>query len=257
MNSEAPKEVGDEAIDLLLAPGLDGTGKLFVWLTQALPSAHFTPRVLAYPDALRSMDDHTAHLREACQQERPFILLAESFSGPVTQELLRQTPLPHCRGLIFLASFATSPWPRMLRLVCHRAARPLLNMPPPPVWAIKAVMLGQNPQQPPQAIPLTRAINAQQPPETLLARLQILRDLHHPPAPLPANLPPTLIIQAKADRLVPAKATQHLRDLLPRARHTTLPGAHLLAQHSPQAVADTITRWWQDQETSLAQNKQS
>jgi alpha-beta hydrolase superfamily lysophospholipase len=106
----------------VLLPGLDGTGEQFAPLIDAL-GPDVPTVVVRYPDAPLDYEAHEQIAASALPRDRPYILLGESFSGPIAISLAAQFP----RGLlgcILCASFVKTPR-RILRL-----ALPLLGLMP-------------------------------------------------------------------------------------------------------------------------------
>ncbi|MFA5258386.1 MAG: hypothetical protein WC360_09565, partial [Opitutales bacterium] len=68
---------------LILLPGLDGTGRLFSDFVAALgPEADVV--VVSYPtDQCLSYHELVAFVRPFLPRDRPYVILAESFSGPI------------------------------------------------------------------------------------------------------------------------------------------------------------------------------
>lgn len=97
----------------ILLPGLDGSGRLFAPLIAAGPRA-LDPEPLSYPaDAPLGYDELVALVRPRLPRGR-FVLLAESFSGPIAVRLAAERP----RGLAALVLAAT---------FLHRPLNPLLH----------------------------------------------------------------------------------------------------------------------------------
>lgn len=68
---------------LVLLPGLDGTGALFGPLLSVLPE-DFIPVVVSYPtDKALYYEQLMPYIREVMPWGKPYVLLAESFSGPL------------------------------------------------------------------------------------------------------------------------------------------------------------------------------
>jgi pimeloyl-[acyl-carrier protein] methyl ester esterase len=110
------------SITLVLLPGLDGTGLLFQPLLAALP-ASIKPIVMAYPgDRHLSYEELLPIVLNALPRSGWFILLGESFSGPLAVMAAASRPAGLV-GLILCASFVTPPWPcvRPAISVCARA----------------------------------------------------------------------------------------------------------------------------------------
>src|SRR6266699_1972425 len=77
---------------LVLLPGLDGTGELFAPFVQS-PSNHFSCTVVSYPrDKLLNYQQLIPRIREAMPWNERFVLLAESFSGPLAFQFAAVQP---------------------------------------------------------------------------------------------------------------------------------------------------------------------
>ena len=93
-----------KTISLLLLPGLDGTGKLFDPLLRYLPD-WVTPVVLSYPvDKACGYDDLKAIVSDSLPEKTDFIILGESFSGPLAVMIGGEKP-DGLKGIILCASF--------------------------------------------------------------------------------------------------------------------------------------------------------
>jgi pimeloyl-[acyl-carrier protein] methyl ester esterase len=93
---------------LVLLPGLDGTGDLFAPFVAALGNSDVL--IVRYPTD-RAMD-YAEHEEFARAQLPPedFVLLAESFSGPIGISIAAAPP-PGLKGLVLCATFASNPHP--------------------------------------------------------------------------------------------------------------------------------------------------
>jgi len=104
------------SISLILLPGLDGTGLLFEPLLAALPPT-IKPIVVRYPgDRELSYAELIPFVMEALPDSGPFVLLGESFSGPLAVMVASARPRGLV-GLILCATFVTSPWPILRPLI--------------------------------------------------------------------------------------------------------------------------------------------
>ena len=84
---------------LVVLPGLDGTGLLTTPLLDALTARGVPAQVLRYPQE-GPQDYATLAARVRLQlPETPFVLLGESFAGPLAVLLAAQTP-PALRGVV-------------------------------------------------------------------------------------------------------------------------------------------------------------
>jgi pimeloyl-[acyl-carrier protein] methyl ester esterase len=77
---------------LLLLPGIDGTGKFLGVFAQALrPSVE--PMIVSYPsDRALGYDELEALVLAALPSDRGYILLGESFSGPLAVRIAARSP---------------------------------------------------------------------------------------------------------------------------------------------------------------------
>lgn len=215
------------------APGMDGTGALLVELATAL-GTEFDVIVGSYPshEAL----DYIALERLARAQlptNGPYVLMAESFSGPIAISIAASRPVG-LSGLILCCTFARCPRPlfRVLRTLI-----PLIRTAPFPAVAVRHLLLGRwysaSIQQ-----SLTAAL-AQVSAATLRARLRgvlsvdVLAKLRKISVPL-------LCVRAAADRLVPANATSLIVRNFPAARVVELEGPHCLLQVAASSVAPVV-----------------
>jgi pimeloyl-[acyl-carrier protein] methyl ester esterase len=111
-----------EPLSVVLLPGLDGTGIMFEPFVRHLP-AEWEPVVVRYPgDQCLGYDELLPIARAALPTDGPFILLGESFGGPLSIRLAAERPSGLC-GLVLCATFAgtSAPW---LPRFCHRLVRP-------------------------------------------------------------------------------------------------------------------------------------
>jgi pimeloyl-[acyl-carrier protein] methyl ester esterase len=78
-----------EGLRAILLPGLDGTGRLFDPLLKELP-ADLRAEVISYPtDAILDYAALEQFVEAALPRRDPFIIVAESFSGPLAIRLHR------------------------------------------------------------------------------------------------------------------------------------------------------------------------
>src|SRR5581483_8651961 len=97
---------------IVLLPGMDGTGLLFQPWIAAKPDG-FDVQVIDYPvDAELGYEDLWPLVRARLPQNRPYFLLAESFSGPLGVMLAAEAP-PGLRGLMLCCTFAKNPRPSL------------------------------------------------------------------------------------------------------------------------------------------------
>lgn len=100
----------------VLLPGLDGTGQLFAPLQRELPPEVATT-IVRYPrhEAL-TYDQLQPYLQRALPSQAAYVLVAESFSGPLAIKWAATQP-PGLQALILCASFVGNPAPSLLRWI--------------------------------------------------------------------------------------------------------------------------------------------
>ncbi|HYM35931.1 MAG TPA: alpha/beta fold hydrolase, partial [Steroidobacteraceae bacterium] len=103
---------------LVLLPGLDGTGVLFRPLLAALPSS-IEPIVVSYPTHQPlSYDQLLPLVSKSLPAVEPYILLGESFGGPLSLRIATMRP-KNLRGLILCGSFVTCPFANVPSWFAH------------------------------------------------------------------------------------------------------------------------------------------
>ncbi len=160
-------------LKIVLLPGLDGSGKMFQPLLPYLVP-DFDPHVVAYPRAgSQSYASLLPFVRAELPQNEAFVLLAESFSGPLALQIAAERP-PHLKGLILCASFLASPRavPRFARRTVAWLAfnLPLFN------FVLKHLLLGYDVD--PNLVSLMKASLAETKVETLALRRFLTSIVH-------------------------------------------------------------------------------
>jgi pimeloyl-[acyl-carrier protein] methyl ester esterase len=223
---------------LVLLPGLDGTGDLFAPFLSCLKAAIET-KVVRYPADSRL--DYSALIDLAGRQlpeDRPFILLAESFSGPIAICLAAAKP-KNLAGLILCATFARHPYQRL------RYLGPLLNVIPLrslPFWSVKRFLLSRFGTEDLEEN-IKRVVGALDP-KMYAKRLQesirvnVSGELEQLSVPL-------LYLSASDDRLVPYSAAKVFSRPEREWQVKKIVGPHLLLQAVPADTADEVMRFLQ------------
>lgn len=220
---------------VVLLPGLDGTGEQFAPLVQALGPD--MPTVVArYPNAPADYEAHRLVASTFLPSDRPYVILGESFSGPIAISLASGHP-PGLIGCILCASFLISPSPFL------RLALPVLRLTPPlrvPSSIADFLVIGRfaTPDMRRMQSDARRAIS----PETMVARLKAVALVDVSEAFHALNLP-TLYLRATEDRLVPSSAAKRFSRLAQHGRVVDIEGPHFLLQAKPEAAAQQIRQF--------------
>ncbi|MBI2923093.1 MAG: alpha/beta hydrolase [Planctomycetes bacterium] len=225
---------------LILLPGLDGSGRLFAPLLAALGTG-IEARAIAYPaDRALGYAELADLLRPQLPADRPFMLLGESFSGPLAIRLAAERP-PGLVGLVLCCTFARNPRPWLGAL-----ARPLLGLLPLrllPVAPACLALAGRDSNAHWRAE--LKAALAPQSSAVLRARLRAVLavDVRSEAAAVEV---PVLALRAARDLIVPPAASRALMECLPRATSIDLEGPHFLLQVASHAAAEVVARFVAD-----------
>jgi len=218
---------------LILLPGLDGTGKRLSEFTQCLAPGVAT-EVLAYPvDRCLGYAELESLVRAALPSSAPYVLMAESFSGPVGIRIAARPP-PGLVGLILCVSFAKNPYPYLGW--AHPLARrlPIKSL---PRWLRAPLLWGSTSAR--VAPSRSERASAGVEEAVLGHRLAAVLRVDDTAALRRIRLP-VGIMQADGDRLLPAAATLHLLKHLPHARHWRFDAPHVLLQTRPHECAAAV-----------------
>ncbi len=219
---------------LVVLPGLDGTAEMLAAFIAASQPFFASAVAVAYPrDVALDYAQLETLVRRTLPADVPFVLLGESFSGPVALAIAANPP-PGLVGLVLSATFARSPVPLLSPLA------PLMRF--APVWQVpEAVvnwwLLGR--WGTPELHSSLQAAIASVTPAVLRSRtISALRA--DASARLNAISVPVLYLRASEDRLLSPGASDRIKAGIPHARIVTIAGPHLLLQTAPQACAEAV-----------------
>jgi pimeloyl-ACP methyl ester carboxylesterase len=216
---------------LVLLPGLDGTGLMFEPFLAALSGQE--AQVVRYPEALVSYAACIHFARTQLPKDRPFLLLGESFSGPVAIALAAERPAG-LRGLVLCGTFARNPRPGLAWAGFLLRLLPPLRLPP---GMVRVLLLGR--WATPSLMDLVQRLLPAVPNATLRDRLRAVIAVDET-ARLGRIAVPALALAAAHDRLVPPAALRHLRTHLKGLDIVTLQAPHWILQTRPEAAAQAL-----------------
>ena len=221
---------------IVLLPGLDGTGLLFRPLRAHLP-AELRVVVANYPgDQLLGYEGLLQRVLDALPTSGPFVLLGESFSGPLALMAAARSPVG-LRGVILCASFVRNPLPagsvllrHLVRGWCFRAAPDFVRS-----WAL----LGED------ATPELRRLSSEAidavSPRVLAHRVRAVLtvDVRRE---LEACRVPVLYLRGKRDRLI---GRRNGEEVVARCSGEVVEIAapHFVLQAQPAAAAVVVSRF--------------
>ena len=223
-------------ITLVLLPGMDGTGRLFADFIDAL-GPEFETRVVAYPaDASLDYSKLETIARSFLPHDKPFVLLAESFSGPIGISISASKP-PGLVGLVLCCSFARSPRP-ILSLFW-----PLLQLLPFKLFSTTAIskrLLGRY---------STTHLQSQLEQTLALVSLDTIRTRIAEVAKIDVSTElgqicaPILYLRATRDCLVKRRSWENILKNASHAHLAEIEGPHLLLQAKPSEAAGIATQF--------------
>jgi len=212
----------------LLLPGLHGSGRLFAPLLAAEP--RFEHEALSYPaDEPLGLDALVALVRGRLPPVR-FLLVAESFAGPIAVRLAAERPAG-LAGLVLAATFLHAPLPAILRPAGLLAARSPFALPLPSA-AVRLLLTGTD--APSGIVEEVRREVAAVAPAVLAGRMadslavDVREDLARVDAPI-------LFLAPTRDRLVRTDAFEDVLAIRPDADVVPIEGPHMILQRCPHA----------------------
>lgn len=219
----------------VLLPGLDGTGALFGPLREAFGAFGAEAGnvvTVGYPHD--RVLDYAALVELVSLPEEPFVLVAESFSGPVALAIAARRP-PLLRAVVLVATFAGPPlagsaWLRpFVGSFLFRLALPHV--------LIRLLLVGAAASS--SLVALVAATIRGVPSFVLAHRVRSVLAADAAVAAGACEVP-VLYLQASRDRLVPDRCASELRALIPRLEVRRVDGPHLLLQANPTAAVREI-----------------
>lgn len=221
-------------VNLILLPGLDGTGLLFADFVASL-GAEVNTIVVSYPtDTPLAYETLEPVVRSFLPHDEPYYLLAESFSGPLALSIAASSP-PGLRGLILSCSFARNPLPLLALL------RPAVNVTPVaelPMALLSFFVLGRF------ASPALRGMLAKSlalvAPSVIRARAVAALSVDVS-ALLPEIKVPVLYLRASEDRIVRKASSDLVASLVPETKIVEFVAPHFLLQVAPSQAASVVS----------------
>ena len=220
-------------VALTILPGMDGTGALLRDFVSALGPGFETTVVSYPPDRALGYSELESLVRSFLPTHRPYVLLGESFSGPLAVSIAAARPAG-LMALVLSCSFVRNPrpvfgaaWP-ILRLFPHTLA---------PTWLLDACLLGRFSSPDRRSTlrkPLVEISKA-----ALRARLQAVVDIDVS-RELPKLGVPVLYLRGAEDRLVPRSCSEAIARDAPQVQIVDIEAPHFLLQVAPSAAAAAV-----------------
>jgi len=228
---------------LVLLPGLDGTGKLFVEFLKALDLGSSAQVVSYPPDIPLGYDELEPLVRAALPTRGRFVILGESFSGPLAIRIAAHPP-PALVGLILCVTFASNPYPH---LAWARGLAALLPLKSLPRWLRAPLMWGSaSPSKAPRQSERAMAgVDA----AVIRRRIAALLSVDETAALATISVP-TLVLCATGDRVISKAASMRLMHGIRHAQRLDIDGPHLLLKTRPKECAAAVLNFIREGETA-------
>jgi len=225
----------ERSIDLkiILLPGLDGTGILFKPFIDALPSTIETLVISYPPDEKLSYKGLTEYVMDRLPKDEAYVLLGESFSGPIAYEIALSQP-GNMKAVVFVASFLKTPQ-RLVLGLSRLLPRSLLLSLPMPEFVIKLFLLG--PKASTQLVDLFRVSLNKVSAKVLSYRLNEITNLSINKQKCDVR---AVYIQADDDYLVPERCVETFKEVMDNLKIYQVTGPHLILQANPLASSEII-----------------
>jgi len=220
-------------LTLVLLPGMDGTGDLFDPLLKELGD-RLAFNVIRYP--VNSRDGYsklTEFVRLKLPSEGKFILLGESFSGPIAVTLAAELN-PRLVGLILCCTFVSNPQPSI------GVFQQIL-----PLWVIELSstkimirsMLGRFSNK--AVCELIQKAIKSVPTKTFKSRMIAAMSVNVENELVATNVP-ILYLKASNDWFIPKSVPVRIKRLKTTVRIANIDGPHFLLQANPRGAAAEI-----------------
>lgn len=223
------------SVPVVLLPGMDGSGTLFEEFAAKAPP-HFRPVVVPLPNSA-SYDELTESVARKLPPEGPFVIVAESFSGPIAIRLAVRYA-DRASGLVLVNTFAAPP-----RLPALRALPwSYVFAVPPPRWVVRALLAGRHASS--ELVDRVRSAIKATDATTLSGRLRALLSVNEI-----GNLErircPVLLLRGTQDRLVTSRSAEIFLRHRRHIESCEIVGPHLLLQTRPEEAWRAIEEFLQ------------
>ena len=216
---------------LVLLPGLDGTGELFSALIKLLPNTIDVQIITYDSNKEQSYKELIQYVKSNLPQEE-FILLAESFSGPIAYQIALAQP-KQLKALILVATFLESPRPFLLKFI-PRSSIFVFSI---PTILTRIFFLGFSVKI--EVIELFNKVIKTVSPNVIVYRLKEISKLKFSNQSVSLK---TIYIQASNDKLVPSKSLNNWQKVCNDISVFQVKGEHLILQANPMKCAEIINK---------------
>jgi pimeloyl-ACP methyl ester carboxylesterase len=219
---------------LVLLPGMDGTGILFEPLMEALPIG-IKPIVVSYPTEIpMSYEQLLPIVIESLPKHAPFILLGESFSGPLAI-MAASKKQSNLKALILCATFISNPIPWLPNWSRYVIFTPFFYLSRYFILA-KALVAGYGS---PSIMTLLRKAHGTVSSRVMAARARAILGVNVGKT-LRVIKVPIFFLGGTDDKVSPSKNLREIIRIRPDVQTSLISGPHLILQTKPVDAASLI-----------------
>jgi len=220
---------------VILLPGMDGTGILFEPLLKMLPR-DIDAQIIDYPcNKEKGYKELTDYVKEKLPYNEEFVLVAESFSGPIGYTIASDPP-ENLKAVVFVSTFISAP-NRFIGVLSKLPLTLFLKLPLPSLF-IKAAILGKDVES--HTIKLFRESLKKVSSRMLAFRIREMAKLQ---CGVKKILAPCAYIVAKHDKLVSSRHIDEFKKVAPGIEIVKIPGPHFILQTNPQDCAKVVEKY--------------
>ena len=231
-------------LTLVLLPGLDGTCRLFEPLIQVLGDT-VQVKPIPYPASTPLGYSELENLvRESLPESDPYIILGESFSGPIAVMISAAKP-SNLKGLILCCSFVRNPQPLLKKFRSLLHVAPITNI---TNRILSNIVLGRYNRG--EIINSIVEAAKSLSPYVIRKRIEEVMDVDVSEELSQVTIP-SMYIRASHDRVVPQAASELISSILPDIQVKTLAGPHFLLQAAPVESSELVAEFMREVENAL------
>lgn len=222
---------------LIVLPGLDGTATLHSAFSAAARTAFDSVAIISYPS--NEVLDYVALeklVRSELPTTAPFVLLGESFSGPIALSIAANPP-PNLLGVVLSTTFAKSPVPLFGPFASFVRFAPVRALP----FSLLSWWLLGGWATPQLEAELQSALLAVTP-EVLRSRAETALKANALTVCQSVTLP-VLYLRGTNDRLLNRYASRQISEAIEHCIIKDIAGPHLLLQAAPEACAQAVSEF--------------
>ena len=221
-----------KSFKLVFLPGMDGTGNLFKDLIGHLGDSDH--QIVSYPtDTNQDYQTLISYVKSKLPGQ-DYVLIAESFSGPIAAELIKDKELPGLRAVFFVATFLSPPH-RFLLAISRLLPLKVMNKLPGSRLIYQKLFFGGYASNKLLNM-FNKTINSM-PTKVLNERLRTMQSLNFRASEL--DLPAAYLLPSY-DMLVSKTKVNEFRGYFPKLKILEIAGPHFILQARPEESAGLL-----------------